>query len=109
MRLHGKNEKVNQVHMICRFCTIHFLKDIPMTFNLTKPHDTSTAATSEQHHKQAAEHFEQAAKSHKEVVKLMGANDHVSAQTQIKTAHEHAAKAQDHAVEAAKKSAPVSK
>ena len=109
MRLHGKNEKVNQVHMICRFCIIHFSKAIPMTFNLTKPQDTAAAATSEQHHKQAAEHFEQAAKSHKEVVKLMGANDHASAQTQIKTAHEHAAKAQDHAVEAAKKSASVIK
>lgn len=80
-----------------------------MTLNQAKPHDTSTAVTPEQHHTKAAEHFEQAAKSHKEAAKLIGANDHITAQAQVKTAHEHAAKAQDHVIEATKKTAPASK
>jgi hypothetical protein len=85
------------------------VKAISMTFNPTKPHDTSPAKTPQQHHEQAAEHFEQAAKSHKEVAKLVGVNDHTAAQPHVKAAHEHAAKAQDHVVEAGKKPTPVTK
>ena len=84
-----------------------------MTLHSSKPHDTSTAAPNavspQHHHLQAAEHFEHAAKSHKEVAKLMGVNDHTSAHAHIKTAQEHATKAQEHVVEAVKKSAPASK
>lgn len=76
-----------------------------MTLNETKTHDTSTAATTQQHHTQAAEHLELAAKSHKEAAKLVGANDHAAAQIHVKAAHGHVAKAQDHVLEASKKSA----
>jgi hypothetical protein len=88
---------------------LHFLKDTQMTLNATTSHDTSTAATTQQHHTQAAEHLELAAKSHKEAAKLIGANDHAAAQTHVKTAHGHVTKAQDHVVEAAKKSASAAK
>jgi hypothetical protein len=48
-----------------------------------KPHDpkpASTAATTpQQHHTQAAEHFEQASKSHKEAAKHLGSNDPAAA------------------------------
>lgn len=74
-----------------------------MTFTAAKPHDTSTANTPQQHHTQAAEHLELAAKSHKEAAKLIGANDQTAAHAHVKTAHDHVAKAQDHVVEAAKK------
>lgn len=80
-----------------------------MSYTESKPHDTSTAATPQQHHTQAAEHLELAAKSHKEAAKLIAANDHKGAQVHVKTAHEHTAKAQDHVAEAAKKSAAASK
>lgn len=80
-----------------------------MTLNATTSHDTSTAATTQQHHTQAAEHLELAAKSHKEAAKLIAANDHAAAQTHVKTAHGHVAKAQDHVTEAAKKSASAAK
>ena len=62
----------------------------------------------EQHHSKAAEHLELAAKSHKEVAKLMGANDHVGAQTHAKVAGEHFVKAQEH-MELAKKAVPSAK
>ena len=80
-----------------------------MTFTASKPHDTSTANTAQQHHTQAAEHLELAAKSHKEAAKLIGANDHAAAHAHVKTAHEHVAKAQDHVVEAAKKTTVAAK
>jgi capsule polysaccharide export protein KpsE/RkpR len=92
--------------------TLHFfqlLKDTQMTLHETKAHDTSTAATVQQHHTQAAEHLELAAKSHKEAAKLVGANDHTAAHAHVKTAQEHVAKAQDHVVEAAKKTISFSK
>lgn len=80
-----------------------------MTLTPTKPHDTTTAVTVQQHHIQAAEHFEQAAQSHKEVAKFVLANDHAAAQAPMKSAHEHATKAQEHVAEAVKKSAPARK
>lgn len=86
-----------------------FLKDIQMTLHDNKTHDTSSATTVEEHHKQAAEHLELAAKSHKEAAKLVAGNNHAASQTHVKTAHEHVAKAHDHVVEAAKKSAPAAK
>jgi hypothetical protein len=73
--------------------SIHpFSKDIAMTFNEAKT--PATPVKAEPHHAKAAEHLEYAAKSHKEVSKLLGANDHV-AQEHMDKAHEH--------VEAAKK------
>ena len=80
-----------------------------MTLNETKTHYTSTASTAQQHHTQAAEHMEHAAKAHKEAAKLIGSNDHAGAQAHVKSAHEHAAKAQDHVIEATKKTAPAAK
>ena len=80
-----------------------------MTLHETKPHETSTALTVQQHHTKAAEHLESAAKSHKEAAKLIGANDHAAAQALIKAAKEHVVKAQDHAMEASKKPAPMNK
>ena len=62
----------------------------------------------EQHHHKAAEHLELAAKSHKEVAKCIGANDHAAAQTHSKTAHEHMIQAHAHA-DTAKKAMPASK
>ncbi len=53
--------------------------------------------------------MEHAAKAHKEAAKLIGTNDHAGAQVQVKAAHAHAAKAQDHVIEATKKTAPVAK
>jgi hypothetical protein len=79
-----------------------------MSLNEIKTHDTSKAVTPQQHHTQAAEHFEHAAKSHKEVAKLIGANDHAGAQAHTKVAHEHLTQAQTH-VEAAKKATTVAK
>ena len=75
-----------------------------MTLNANASHDTTTAATTQQHHTQAAEHLDHAAKSHREAAKLIG-TDHAAAQTHVKAAHAHMAKAQDHVLEAAKKSA----
>jgi hypothetical protein len=85
------------------------LKATHMTFETQKP--TSPAMPTlkpEQHHTKAAEHLELAAKSHKEVAKYIGANDHAAAQTHSKTAHEHMTQAQEHA-DAAKKAMPASK
>jgi hypothetical protein len=78
-----------------------------MSFD-TKTPAASTAVKPEQHHTKVAEHLELAAKSHKEVAKLMGANDHVGAQTHAKVAGEHFVKAQEH-MELAKKAMPASK
>ena len=74
----------------------------------TKMPDVSTAVRPEHHHSKVAEHLELAAKSHKEVAKLIGANDHAAAQTHAKVAGEHFAKAQEH-MELAKKGMPASK
>jgi hypothetical protein len=80
-----------------------------MTLHETKPHETSTALTVQQHHTKAAEHLELAAKSHKEVAKLIGANHHAAAQALIKVAKQHVVKAQDHVTEAGQKPAPMDK
>jgi hypothetical protein len=85
------------------------LKDIHMTVNEVKPHDTSSAVTPHQHHTQAAEHLELAAKSHKEAAKLIGASDHKAAHEHVKTAHAHVAKAQEHVVAAAAKTPSLTK
>jgi hypothetical protein len=85
-----QNEFVTQVHMIYTSATSPILKATHMTFETQK--STSPAMPTlkpEQHHHKAAEHLELAAKSHKEVAKYIGANDHAAAQTHSKTAHEH--------------------
>ena len=85
-----KNGKVIQVHMTYAFATSLYLKAIPMTFDTQKSTSPALVAPKpEQHHNKAAEHLELAAKSHKEVAKYIGANDHAAAQTHSKTAHEH--------------------
>lgn len=78
-----------------------------MSFD-TKTPAASTVVKPEQHHTKVAEHLELAAKSHKEVAKLIGANDHTGAQAHIKVAQEHLTQAHTHA-EAAKKAMPAAK
>jgi hypothetical protein len=88
-----------------------FLKALLMTLESKTPVTPTPAPTllkPEQHHSKAAEHLEHAAKSHKEVAKLIGANDHAGAQAHTKVAHEHLTQAQTH-VEAAKKTTTVAK
>ena len=68
----------------------------------------STVVKPEQHHTKVAEHLEMAAKSHKEVAKLISANDHPAALAHAKVAEEHLTKAKEHA-DLAKKAMPVSK
>ena len=104
-----KNGLVIQVHMIYTFATSLILKADHMTFETQK--STSPALPTlkpEQHHQKAAEHLELAAKSHKEVAKCIGANDHAAAQTHSKAAHAHMTQAHEHA-DAAKKAMPASK
>jgi hypothetical protein len=89
----------------------HFLKALSMSFENKTP-ATSTPTTAmlkpEQHHTKVAEHLESAAKSHKEVAKLIGANDHAGSQAHAKVAQEHWTQAQTHA-DAAKKAMPAAK
>jgi hypothetical protein len=78
-----------------------------MTFD-TKTPAASTVVKPEQHHTKVAEHLEMAAKSHKEVAKLISANDHPAALAHAKVAEEHLTKAKEHA-DLAKKAMPASK
>jgi len=80
-----------------------------MTLNETKTHDTAATVTPQQHHTQAAEHLEHASKSHKEVAKLIGSNDHKGATAHAKVASEHVAKAEEHVNAATKKLASLTK
>ena len=77
-----------------------------MTLNTQTP--TTTAVKPEHHHTKVAEHLEMAAKSHKEVAKLISANDHTAAHAHAKVAEEHMSKAKEHA-DLAKKAMPASK
>ena len=78
----------------------------------TKTSITPTVAITplkpEQHHTKVAEHLESAAKSHKEVAKLISANDHTAAQAHAKVAQEHMGHAKAHA-DAANKAMPAAK
>jgi hypothetical protein len=106
-----KNGRVNQVHMVHNPAYSPFLKVLPMTLESKTPVTTATAPTllkPEQHHSKAAEHLELAAKAHKEVAKLITANDHTGAQAHVKLAHEHLTHAQTHA-DSAKKAMPAAK
>ena len=80
-----------------------------MTFETPTPATSASASLKpEQHHTKAAEHLELSAKAHKEVAKLITANDHAGAQAHVKVAHEHLTHAQTHA-ESAKKAMPAAK
>lgn len=79
-----------------------------MTLTETKTHD-GASVTPQQHHTKAAEHLELAAKSHKEVAKLISSNDHKGAVAHTKVASEHVASAEQHVSQAAKKIAAVAK
>ena len=68
------------------------------------PAPAPTLLKPEQHHSKAAEHLELAAKAHKEVAKLISANDHTGAQAHVAVVHEHLTHA-----EAAKKAMPAAK
>ena len=78
-----------------------------MTLDNKMPAD-STAVKPEHHHSKVAEHLELAAKSHKEVAKLITANDHTAAHAHAKVAEEHLTKAKEHA-DLAKKAMPAAK
>ena len=85
-----------------------------MTFNDTTKHDTTkhdttTANSEQQHHVQAAEHLELAAKSHKEAAKLISAGDHKAALQCVEKAKTHTTHASEHVMEAHKKSMPAAK
>lgn len=80
-----------------------------MTFNDVKKHDTTTASTPQQHHTQAAEHLEHAAKAHKEAAKLIGTNDHKGAAEHVKVAAGHIDNAKEHADAAVKKATVAAK
>lgn len=75
--------------------------------NEPKTHDVSAVVTPQEHHTHAAEHFEQAAQSHKEAAKLIEANDQAATLARLKVAQEHATKAQEHVTEVSKKTAPI--
>jgi hypothetical protein len=80
-----------------------------MTFETPKSATPAPALLKpEQHHTKAAEHLELAAKAHKEVAKLIAANDHTGAHAHVKVAHEHLTHAQTHA-DSAKKAMPAAK
>jgi hypothetical protein len=72
------------------------------------PAHAPTLLKPEQHHSKAAEHLELAAKAHKEVAKLISANDHTGAHAHVAVAHEHLTHAHTHA-DAAKKAMPAAK
>ena len=72
------------------------------------PTPAPTVLKPEQHHTKAAEHLEMAAKAHKEVAKLISANDHTGAHAHVAVAHEHLTHAHTHA-DAAKKAMPAAK
>lgn len=76
-----------------------------MTLTETKNHDTTSAQTAQQHHVQAADHLEQAAKCHKDAARMMGSGDPKGAQVCADKAKTHAAQAAEHVIEAAKKAA----
>jgi hypothetical protein len=57
------------------------------------------------HHLKAAEHLDQASKSHREAAKLIEGGDRHAASSQAKLAEEHTAHAAHQVIEAAKKSA----
>ncbi|WP_460487516.1 hypothetical protein [Curvibacter fontanus] len=80
-----------------------------MTLNETKNHDTTSAQTAQQHHVQAAEHLEQAAKSHKDAARLLGSGDPSGAQIHVEKARTHSVQASEHVVQATKKSAAPAK
>jgi hypothetical protein len=93
-------------------CNLKFslqLKGIDMTLNETKNHDTTTAQTAQQHHVQAAEHLEQAAKCHKDAARLLGSGDQTGAQLHVEKAKTHASQASEHVMEATKKSTSPAK
>lgn len=74
-----------------------------MTLNETKNHDTTSAQTAQQHHVQAADHLEQAAKCHKDAARLLGSGDQTGAQTHVEKAKTHTVQATEHVMQAAKK------
>ena len=107
----SKNGHVEQVHLVHIPMSSPSLKALFMSFeNKTPTTPTPSPATlkPEQHHTKVAEHLELAAKSHKEVAKLIGANDHTGASAHVKVAQEHWTQAQTHA-DAAKKAMPAAK
>lgn len=80
-----------------------------MTLHETKNHDTTSAQTPEQHHVQAAEHLEHAAKCHKDAARMMGSGDAKGAQASAERAKTHAAQAAEHVTAASKKSTSPAK
>lgn len=74
-----------------------------MTLNQTDIHESIQTQAVQYHHLRAAEHFDHAAKCHKEAAKLHQAGDYRAAKTQVQAAREHVAKAGGHVIEADKR------
>lgn len=72
--------------------------------------DTTLAAKNQQeHHVHAAEHLEHAAKSHKEVAKLISTGDHKGAAEHTEVAKKHVANFTAHMAQGPKKDVPATK
>ena len=80
-----------------------------MTLTETKTTDHASTVTPQQHHAKADEHLELAAKSHKEVVKMIDSKDHKGASDHTKVANAHVVSATEHVTAAAHKLSVVAK
>ncbi|MCZ8252317.1 MAG: hypothetical protein O9318_07590 [Hylemonella sp.] len=80
-----------------------------MTLTPNSIQNNAAPLTAQQHHVQAAELLEQAAKCHKDAARLLMAGDSTGAQVHAEQAKAHAAKAGEHGVQAASKSASTAK
>ena len=78
-----------------------------MTFTSMHSAEASGTLTAQGHHLKAAEHLDQASKSHKDAARLMDGGDHKAASSQSKMAQEHAEHAAKHVVAAAQKTSAM--
>lgn len=66
-------------------------------------HDTPSVQTVQQHHVQAADQLEQAARCHNAAARLISAGDHRGAQVHAERAKAHTALASEHVIQANKR------
>lgn len=74
-----------------------------MTLTPNSIQNNTPLNTAQQHHIQAAELLEQAAKSHKDAARLLMAGDPTGAQVHAEQAKDHTVKAGEHGLQAASK------
>lgn len=75
-----------------------------MTLTSNSIQNNAVLHTAQQHHVQAAELLEQAAKCHKDAARLLMAGDPTGAQVHAEKAKAHTVKAGEHGLQAASKS-----